>query len=127
VQNIYITLWHRDYSCLVYRRRCRFHSLRSSSYKDGKLKVTNALDAYQYDRAGRQTDVKNARGFLSTTVYDNANRPIAQVNPLGKPYDAAGQITAIIDPLNHVSTTEYDPAGQVTVTGRIVIAFLAEL
>jgi YD repeat-containing protein len=66
--------------------------------------------------AGRQKESIDADGKIWTTVFDKADRPIAQVNPNNQRtttvYDDAGQAIATIDPLLHVNTTVYDPAGR---------------
>ena len=54
----------------------------------------------------------DARGYRSTSVYDNANRGIAGIDALGNisstVYDADSNPVTTIDPLNRISSTVYD-------------------
>ncbi|MEX0937775.1 MAG: RHS repeat-associated core domain-containing protein [Pirellulales bacterium] len=69
-----------------------------------------------YD-AGRQVATENARGFRTTTVYDDAGRVEAMVNAQNRrvtlTYDLAGRLIERRDPLGFRTTTVYDDAGNV--------------
>jgi RHS repeat-associated protein len=60
----------------------------------------------------------NPLGYRSTTVFDKADQPIAQVNPLGHAstmvYDVAGRPAATIDALGYRTTLIRDAADRVT-------------
>jgi len=62
--------------------------------------------------AVRQTEVQNALGYRTTTVYDGDGRVLATVDPLNRrtnySYDMAGQVRTTQDVLGNVATFGYD-------------------
>ncbi len=74
---------------------------------------------YTYDAAGRLTKTtNNTTGAVTTTTYDAAGQVIASTDPLNHTtqyaYDDAGRRTTITDALNHVTSFFYDAAGNQT-------------
>ena len=92
-----------------------------------------------YNANGQQISVEDANGHRTTTLFDSASRPIAEINALGNRtttmydavgnttalidargnrhsflYDADDRETALIDPLSRRTTTGYDAAGNQT-------------
>jgi len=71
---------------------------------------------YTRDAAGQQTAVMNARGAVTTTVYDAAGRTQAIDDAAGNRttlgYDAVGRQVSATNALGDTSTTVYDTAGR---------------
>jgi len=69
---------------------------------------------------GRQTEVIDALGNVTTSVYDADGRVVCTLDPLGhtatNTYDMVGRRIEVIDPEGHVTTTVYDFAGRVEAT-----------
>jgi len=75
---------------------------------------------YNYDAAGRQVSVQDARGYLTTSVYDAAGMLVATVDPQNNRttfvYDASGREIALVDALNQRTTQEYYETGWLKAT-----------
>ncbi len=107
----------------------------------------------EYDASGRLKAIVNADGKRIETTYDPNNRLETIVDPLGhatiNEYDSQGNVVRVTDAVGAVTRTKYDANNylshkidalgretrmvndffgfKVSVTGRIVVAFLAEL
>lgn len=76
---------------------------------------------YGYDLAGNQTTVTDPADKVTTTTYDNLNRPTLVTDPLnhttGTGYDNAGNVTSRVDGVGGTTTFTYDDLGRLeTVT-----------
>jgi len=75
--------------------------------------------SHTYDASGRPLATLNARGFITTGVW-NARDLIATQNPLGNSwtlmYDAIGRVTTIQSPIGFTTATIYDKLGRIVAT-----------
>ena len=78
------------------------------------------LRQFGYDAAGRSVTSTDPNNHTSTTVYDDADRVIATVDPLthrtSYGYDAAGNQVTLTDPRGNVTTTVYDELNRAVAT-----------
>jgi YD repeat-containing protein len=67
---------------------------------------------------GRQTQVQDALGNLTTTVYDGAGNVTSKLDALGNrttyTFDTNNRQTSVKDALGNLATTVYDAAGNVS-------------
>ena len=93
-------------------------------YNRAKQKIADVdqlgfYTTYSYDTSGRPLVVQNARGYLTTNIW-NARDIVATQDALGyfwtTTFDALDRTVAQISPLGYAQTTVFDSAGQVIAT-----------
>jgi RHS repeat-associated protein len=90
---------------------------RQTGITDAARKTTR----FTYDAAGNRTRATTATGGTTTWTYDDDGRLISSTEPRGNvdgadkerftthyEYDLAGNLTRVIDPLDHTTTYKYD-------------------
>lgn len=86
----------------------------TSGWQPGKAQTSG----YRYDLAGRQTGVIDAKGHMTTTTYDAADRPVFIEDPINGSqqrtslhYDASNRITMLTGVDDSSTQYRYDARG----------------
>ena len=87
----------------------------------GAIPASAAVTEFQYDNAGRLTDVIDPANIRTRTVLDELGRitqtivahGTVQASVTSRFYDAAGRVTAEISPVGTYTAYTYDPHGNV--------------
>ncbi|PTY03492.1 hypothetical protein DB346_06340 [Verrucomicrobia bacterium LW23] len=102
-------------------RNRKTQELLPAAYDTERGQTRRAGTLTQYDVGGRAISVTDARGHTTTTIYDDADRATDVFAPavplpgggMSQPhtqnvYDAAGNVTAVTDPLSRTTHNVYD-------------------
>ena len=101
-----------------------------AAYDATSHQVIRAIATTTYDAVGNPLSVTDARGFITDTVYDAANRATDVYSPAVVPpnggaaqrphsqtiYDLAGNVVQVIDPNGNVTLNTYDSLGRLATT-----------
>jgi YD repeat-containing protein len=112
-----------DASARVVKQTNAFNQLRTIAYDDASrtttfTDTTGAVTIYRWNELGAVTQVKDAVGGTSTTVYTADLQPASQTNPLNQTtamtYGSSGQVASVTDPLGNTTTSAYNSSGDLT-------------
>jgi len=92
--------------------------------------MTRPMTDYTYDGVGNVLTVTDPRNYITTSLYDAANRKIKvtapavplsghadYVSPVTQSiYDKVGNVLQVIDPNGHTTTNTYDPVNRLLTT-----------